>query len=106
MDIVGIIKLFSERPELAILALVIVLAAFGIQRLFTASVRFFGEHLKNIDDNFKSVAKDLGGLRIDVAKVAERLEAREEIVDNKFTDLDRRVTRLENKGERYNETPQ
>lgn len=105
MDIISILKLFADRPELAMVALILALGAFGIQRLFTAMVKFLGEHLKNIDENFKSVAKDLGGLRVDVAKVAERLEAREEVVDTKFNDLDRRVTRLENKGEKYNETP-
>lgn len=105
MDVFSIVKLFSDTPGLALFVLIIGLVALGIQRLFTAAVKFLGEHLKNIDENFKSVAKDLGGLRIDVAKVAERLEAREEIVDTKFTDLDRRVTRLENKGERYDETP-
>lgn len=105
MDFIGIVKLFSDRPELAMIALILALAVFAAQRLFGAAIKFFGEHLKNIDENFKSVAKDLGALRVDVAKVAERLEAREEIVDNKFNDLDCRVTRLENKGERYDEAP-
>jgi len=104
MDFFNVVKLFADRPEFAMLALILALMAFGAQRFFGAMVKFFGEHLKNIDENFKSVAKDLGALRVDVAKVAERLEAREEIVDSKFNDLDRRVTRLENKGERYNET--
>lgn len=72
----------------------------ALQRLFSAGFKLLGEHLQNIDENFRSVAKDLGGLRVDVAKVAERLEAREEVVEAKFTDLDRRVTRLEDRGER------
>lgn len=99
MDIVAIAKLFADRPELAIIAIIMGAVGLGIQRFSSAAVKFLGEHLKNIDDNFKSVAKDLGALRVDVAKVAERLEAREEIVDSKFVDLDRRVTRLENKGD-------
>lgn len=102
----AVLKIFADRPEFAIILAIIGFVGVAIQRLFTASVKFFGEHLKNIDDNFKSVAKDLGGLRVDVAKVAERLEAREEVVDTKFVDLDRRVTRLENKGERYDEASQ
>lgn len=100
MDILALLKLFADRPEIAIIALILVLVGFGIQKLFTAGFKLLGQHLENIDENFKSVAKDLGGLRIDVAKVAERLEAREEVVDAKFNDLDRRVTRLEDKGER------
>jgi len=100
MDVLSLLKLFADKPEIAIIVLILVLVGFGIQRLFTAGFKLLGQHLENIDENFKSVAKDLGGLRIDVAKVAERLEAREEIVDSKFNDLDRRVTRLEDKGER------
>lgn len=100
MDILGILKLFPNRPEISIIILILALVGFGAQRLFTAGFKLLGQHLENIDENFKSVAKDLGGLRIDVAKVAERLEAREEVVDVRFNDLDRRVTRLEDKGER------
>jgi flagellar capping protein FliD len=100
MDILGLLKLFTDKPEIAVIMLILVLVGFGIQRLFNAGFKLLGQHLENIDENFKSVAKDLGGLRIDVAKVAERLEAREEVVDARFNDLDRRVTRLEDKGER------
>ena len=105
MDILNILKLFADSPELAIAAFVLTLVAVGIQQIFKNVFKFFGKRLESIDENFKSVAKDLGGLRIDVAKVAERLEAREEVVDTRFNDLDRRVTRLEDKGDRYNETP-
>jgi flagellar capping protein FliD len=100
MDFVAIAKMFSDRPEIALIILMIGLIIYGLQKLLNAGFTLVGEHLKNIDDNFRSVAKDLGGLRVDVAKVAERLEAREEVVEAKFTDLDRRVTRLEDRGEK------
>lgn len=100
MDLVALAKIFTDRPEMALLVIIIGLVFFGIQRLFSAGFKLLVQHLENIDQNFNSVAKDLGGLRIDVAKVAERLEAREEIVEAKFTDLDRRVTRLEDREER------
>lgn len=101
MDLFSTLKLFTGfSPEIAIVALILVLVAFGLQRLFNAGFNLLSEHLQNIDDNFKSVAKDLGGLRVDVAKVAERLEAREEVVDTKINELNRRVTRLEDREER------
>lgn len=101
MDLFSVLKLFTGwSPEIAIIALILILVVFGLERLFNAGFKLLGEHLQNIDDNFKSVAKDLGGLRVDVAKVAERLEAREEVVDTKINELDRRVTRLEDRGER------
>lgn len=99
MDFLSALQVFKDRPELALVALLLVIIGVGIQRLFTSGFGLLGQHLENIDDNFKSVAKDLGGLRVDVAKVAERLEAREEIVDARFSDLDRRVTRLEDREE-------
>lgn len=100
MDILSIVKMFADRPEIALIVLIVGLVMVALQRLFSAGFKLLGEHLQNIDENFRSVAKDLGGLRVDVAKVAERLEAREEVVEAKFTDLDRRVTRLEDRGER------
>jgi flagellar capping protein FliD len=100
MDLFSILKIFSDRPEIAVIVLLLMLVGFGIQRLFNTGFKLLADHLQNIDGNFKSVAKDLGGLRVDVAKVAERLEAREEVVDTKINELDRRVTRLEDRGER------
>lgn len=100
MDFLPVIRLFSDRPELAVIFILLILVGFGIQRLFNTGFKLLADHLQNIDGNFKSVANDIGGLRIDVAKVAERLEAREEVVDTKINELDRRVTRLEDRGER------
>ena len=99
MDVLGIVQLFTSRPELALVALILLLVGIGIQKLFSSMLSVLSGHLSNIDQNFKSVAQDIGGLRVDVAKVAERLEAREEVVEAKFNDLDRRVTKLEDKGE-------
>ena len=96
-ELTELFKAFATRPELALIALLIVLVAFGVQKLFTAGFRLLGNHLENIDENFKSVAADLSGLRTDVTKIAQKLESHAEIVQDKIEDLDRRVTRLEDK---------
>lgn len=100
MDIFAILKMLGSQPEIAIIGVILTLIGLGMKKLFNAGFALLSGHLHNIDENFKSVAKDLGGLRVDVAKVAERIEAREEVVDTKINDLDRRVTRLEDRGER------
>lgn len=96
-ELTELFKAFATRPELALVALLIVLIAYGIQRLFNAGFRLLGKHLENIDENFKSVANDLNGLRTDVTKIAQKLESHAEIVQDKIEDLDKRVTRLEDK---------
>lgn len=97
MELTELFKAFAARPELALVALVLVLVAYGIQRLFNVGFRLLGNHLQNIDNNFKSVATDLSGLRTDVVKIADKLENHAELVQNRLEDMDRRVTRLEDK---------
>ncbi len=96
-ELTELFKAFATRPELALVALMFVLVAYGVQKLFNAGFRLLGKHLENIDENFKSVASDLNGLRTDVTKIAQKLESHAEIVQDKIEDLDKRVTRLEDK---------
>lgn len=95
MDFTEIFKGIAEKPELALTAFVIGAVIVGVQRLFKSMFKFFGVHLQNIDNNFKSVAHDLNGLRTELVKIGEKLEAQGELIDNKIHNLDRRVTRLE-----------
>lgn len=95
MDYTQLFKGIAENPELALTAFVIGAVIIGIQRLFKSLFKFFGVHLQNIDNNFKSVAHDLNGLRTELVKIGEKLEAQGELIDNKIHNLDRRVTRLE-----------
>lgn len=96
-ELTELFKAFSTRPELALVALVLILVAYAIQKLFQSGFRLLGKHLENIDENFRSVASDLNGLRTDVTKIAQKLESHAEIVQDKIEDLDKRVTRLEDK---------
>jgi uncharacterized protein YoxC len=96
-ELTELFKAFATRPELALVALLIVVVAYGVQKLFNAGFKLLGNHLENIDENFKSVASDLSGLRTDVTKIAQKLESHAEIVQDKIDDLDRRVTRLEDR---------
>ena len=90
-------KAFSKSPELALLALVLTLITFAVRKIFTIGFRLLGKHLENIDENFQKIATDISGLRNDVIKIADKLENHAELVQDKIDDLDRRVTRLEDK---------
>lgn len=95
-------KLFigiAESPELALVAFVIGAAIVGIHRLFKTLFKFLNTHLGNIDGHFKSVASDLNGLKVEIVKIGEKLEAQSELVDSKIHNLDRRVSRLEDRKE-------
>lgn len=96
-ELTELFKAFSSKPELALVALMLVLVAYGLQRLFNAGFKLLSNHLVNIDNNFKSVATDLSGLRTDVVKIADKLENHAELVQNRLEDMDKRVTRLEDK---------
>lgn len=97
VELTELFKAFAAKPELALVALVLVLVAYGLQRLFNAGFKLLGSHLENIDNNFKSVAADMSGLRVDVIKIADKLENHVELVQNRLEDMDKRVTRLEDK---------
>ena len=93
-------KLFigiSESPELALTAFVIGMMFLGIHKLVKSLFKFFGGHLESIDNNFKAVSADLTGLRIEITKIGEKLEAQSELIDHKIDNLDRRVEKLERK---------
>ena len=93
-------KLFigiSESPELALTAFVIGMAFIGVHRLVKNLFKFFGGHLQSIDNNFKNVSADLTGMRIEITKIGEKLEAQSELIDHKIDNLDRRVEKLERK---------
>lgn len=100
MELLDLLKIVPNDPKLAII--IAALGAVGLifRKLVNTGFSLLAQHLENIDDNFKSIAKDLNGLRVDVAKVAERLEAREELVDTKIEELDRRITRIEDREDR------
>lgn len=99
MDFTELFKAFAAKPELALIALIIIMVAYGIQKLFIAGFKLLGKHLENIDNNFKSVASDMSGLRTDVIKIADKLENHVELVQNRLEDMDKRVTRLEDKND-------
>lgn len=100
MDFTELFRGLASKPEIALIAFIVAMVAIGIQRLFNAGFKLLGDHLENIDNNFKSVASDLGGLRSELVKIGEKLESQAIVVDHKIDDLDRRVTRLEDKGDR------
>lgn len=100
MDFTELFKGLASKPEIALVAFIVGMVAIGIQRLFSAGFKLLGTHLENIDNNFKSVAADLGGLRTELVKIGEKLESQAIIVDTKIDDLNRRVTRMEDKGDR------
>ena len=99
MDFSALFKGIAVSPELALTAFVIGAAIIGIQRLFKTLFKFLNTHLTNIDGHFKSVASDLNGLKVEIVKIGEKLEAQGELIDNKIDNLDRRVSRLEDRKE-------
>ncbi len=90
-------KAFAKSPEMALLALLLMLVTFAVRKIFTVGFRLMTKHLENIDENFTKIATDISGLRNDVIKIADKLENHAELVQDKIDDLDRRVTRLEDK---------
>lgn len=97
MELGELFKAFSKSPELALLALLLTLITFIIRKIFTVGFRLLSKHLESIDENFTKIADDISGLRNDVIKIADKLENHAELVQDKIDDLDRRVTRLEDK---------
>lgn len=90
-------KAFASSPELALLALMLTLISFAVKKIFTVGFRLLNKHLESIDENFKNIATDISGLRNDVIKIADKLENHAELVQNRLEDMDRRITRLEDR---------
>lgn len=90
-------KAFAKSPEMALLALLLTLIAYTVRKLFIVGIRLISKHLESIDENFKNIATDISGLRNDVIKIADKLENHAELVQTRLEDMDKRITRLEDK---------